>query len=108
MDKEILAERVRLKLEGNPVTSKRMFGGITFLLNNNMLCCSSAKGLMVRVGAEAEADALGRPHATRCFGAGRPMAGFIMVAPPGIEDDKALREWLDRALVYVRKLPPKK
>lgn len=34
--------------------------------------------------------------------------GLHLVAPPGIEDDKALEEWLDRALAYVRKLPPKK
>ena len=34
--------------------------------------------------------------------------GLHLVAPPGIENDKALEEWLDRALAYVRKLPPKK
>lgn len=104
----VLAGRVRHHLAGKPVTAKRMFGGLTFMLNENMLCCASAKGLMVRVGAEAEADALVRPHATRCSGAGRPMVGFIMVAPPGIEDDAALGEWLDRALAYVERLPPKK
>jgi TfoX/Sxy family transcriptional regulator of competence genes len=43
------------KLQAEHVTEKRMFGGITFLLNGNMLCCASKQGLMVRVGKEAEA-----------------------------------------------------
>lgn len=68
-----LAERVRAKLHGVEVAEKCMFGGITFMLNSNMLCCATNKGLMVRVGKEAELDALLLPHArhvtaqdTRC------------------------------------------
>jgi hypothetical protein len=38
-----------------------MFGGITFLLDGNMLSCASPKGLMVRVGAAAEKHALESP-----------------------------------------------
>ena len=63
---------------------------------------------MVRVGAAAEAAALAKPYAAPCLGAGRPMAGFILVTRPGIAADSDLENWLDRALVYVEKLPPKK
>ena len=103
----LLAERVRAGLD-RPFIVKRMFGGLTFMIEGNMLCCVSAKGLMVRVGAAAESDVLARPFVARCFGAGRPMAGFLMVAAEGVASDADLRVWLDLAFAYVGGLPPKK
>jgi TfoX/Sxy family transcriptional regulator of competence genes len=94
---EILAERVRERLQGQSVTAKRMFGGLTFLLDGNMLCCVSAKGLMARVGPAQEAEALRKPYAAPCLGAGRPMAGFILVSPEGVAEDESLEQWLDMA-----------
>jgi TfoX/Sxy family transcriptional regulator of competence genes len=105
-DVAIRVERVRAGI-GRPVVAKRMFAGLTFMLDGNMLCCVSAKGLMVRVGAAAEAEALKRPFVTRCLGAGRPMAGFLLVEPRGVIDDADLSAWLDLALAYVGALPPK-
>ena len=85
-----------------------MFGGITFLVNGNMLCSASRHGLMVRVGREAEPEALARPFARPCLGAGRRMAGFIMVEPRGIATDARLAEWVAMACGYVEALPRKK
>lgn len=73
LEVESLADRVQKLLADTRVTTKRMFGGLTFLLNGNMLCCASPKGLMVRVGAATEAGALESPHASPCLGAGRRM-----------------------------------
>ncbi len=101
----MLTDRVREALAGRPITAKRMFGGITFLLNGNMLCCVSAKGLMARVGAAAEPAALQKPHAPPCLG--RPMAGFVLVQPKGVARDAELNDWLDMAIDYVGGLPPK-
>jgi hypothetical protein len=84
-----------------------MFAGLTFMLNGNMLCSVSAKGLMVRVGAAAETEALKRPFVARCLGAGRPMPGFLLVEPQGVNEDGDLDLWLDMALAYVGALPPK-
>jgi hypothetical protein len=104
---EILIERVWKELHELPVSSKRMFGGLTFLLNGNMLCCVSGRGLMARVGAKAEPAALRRPHAAPCLGAGRRMAGFILVEYEGVAKQIDLTAWLDMALTYVGNLPPK-
>jgi len=104
---DTLADRVRRLLVDRPITAKRMFGRLSFMLSGNMLCCVSEKGLMVRVGAAAEAEALAMPHAAPCLGAGRPMAGFILVAPRGVVTDADLGGWLDQALRYVEELPPK-
>ncbi len=62
---------------------------------------------MVRVGAEAEAKALESPHAAPCLGAGRRMAGFIMIEPEGLTRDAELKRWLSMARTYVETLPPK-
>src|SRR5437016_883495 len=98
---EVLISRVRSALDGHPVVAKRMFGGLTFLLSGNMLCCVSQKGLMARVGADAEPVALKKPHAAPCLGAGRRMAGFVLVGPRGVATDADLAVWLDMALAYV-------
>ncbi|MGR9071478.1 MAG: TfoX/Sxy family protein [Gammaproteobacteria bacterium] len=102
-----LEERIRISLFGLPISEKRMFGGVTFLLNGNMLCCASKKGLMVRVGKDAEPQALANPMAKRCDRAGHPMPGFISIEPAGISQDNALESWLQMALSYVGALPPK-
>lgn len=97
--------RVRTELVGREVVEKKMFGGITLMLNGNMLCCASKKGLMVRVGKEAEAKALQLPHAYPCDGAGHKMPGFVMIAPEGLE--RGLTAGIKLALDFVSSLPPK-
>lgn len=99
--------RVRGALGRLEPEEKRMFGGTAFMVRGNMLCCFSKKGLMVRVGAAAEPEALARPHARRCEGTGRAMPGFVMVAEPGLAADDDLGAWLAMAHAYVGALPPK-
>jgi len=105
VDTHQLLVRVRPALVGREVVEKKMFGGITLMLNGNMLCCVSKKGLMVRVGKEAEAKALQLPHARPCDGAGRKMPGFVMIAPEGLE--RGLTPGIKLALDFVSSLPPK-
>ena len=52
-------------------------------------------------------EALSRPHAQHCMPAGRPMTGFILVDPDGVEDEDDLSGWLALARRYVESLPPK-
>lgn len=104
---EILAERGRAVLD-RPITVKRMFSGLTFMLEGDMLFCISTNGLMVRVGAAAESEALKRPLVARSLGTVRPMAGFLLLEPQGVAGDADLRAWLDVALAYVGDMPPKK
>lgn len=104
---DILRDRVSAALAGRSIELRRMFGGETFMINGNMLCCISKAGLMARVGADAETEALERPFAARCLGSGREMPGFLIVPHVAVERDEDLRSWLDLALAYVERLPPK-
>lgn len=104
----VLLQSVRKILTGLTLEEKRMFGGICLLLNGNMLCHASKKGLMVRVGKDQEAAALKLKHFAPCEGAGHAMPGFVIIAPQGLVNDSVLQSGLDMALRYVPTLPVKK
>ena len=107
--KNELAERIRAILEGDPnVGEIRMFGGVCFTLNGNMLVGSMNRGdLLVRVGAEREHEALARPGAARMDFTGRQMRGFVVVANEAVAEDGALARWIAMATAYVGPMPEK-
>jgi len=105
--KEDLAERMRVALAGaGEVREVKMFGGLCFMLNGNMVAGTSKRGLLVRVGKDQYADALARGGAKRMEMTGRPMEGYIFVDPPPA-DEQGLRDWLALAVAFVKNLPPK-
>jgi TfoX/Sxy family transcriptional regulator of competence genes len=102
-----LVSRMRALLAGaGDISEMKMFGGIAFMLNGNMLASSSKRGLMLRVGKEQAPNALTRPGTRQIEMRGRPMEGYIRVDPSGI-DDNSLREWLKLATSFVKTLPVK-
>lgn len=106
-DPQQLTEQVRAALAGMALSEQRMFGGVTFMLNGHMLCCVSKKGLMVRVGKDAEPEALRLPHARPCDAAGGKRPGFVVIAAEGLRNDGDVSAGLGLALRYVSALPPK-
>lgn len=84
-----------------------MFGGIGFLLNGNMLVGVWKDSLIVRLGVEAGDEALRETHVRPFDITGKPMRGWVMVEPDGVEDDVGLRNWIQRAIKFVEKLPSK-
>ena len=65
---EGLAQRVRETLsERDDLSERKMFGGLCYMLGGNMCAGIVGDELMLRVGPEAYADALARPHA-RAYG----------------------------------------
>src|ERR1700758_5335428 len=88
------------------VREVRMFGGLCFMLNGNMVAGTSKRGLLVRVGKNQQSNALARPGAKLMEMKGRPKEGYIFVDPPP-RDDRALRDWLDLTIAFVKTLPPK-
>jgi len=100
---EALVKRVRRALEGQGnVEERRMFGGLTFMLDGKM-CCGVDKGqLMVRVLPERQHEFLKKPHAKLMDFTGRPMKGFLFIERAGVSDAKGLNWWLKQAVTYVR------
>lgn len=105
---ETLAARVRRATGHLADTNERkMFGGLCFLVNGNMLVGVSGDRLMARVGKDAYDEALRQPHCRPMDFTGRPMAGFVYVEREGLADDAALGDWIARAHAYVGTLPAK-
>jgi len=104
---EDLAARMRAVLAGTgAVREVRMFGGLCFMLNGNMVAGTSRRGLLVRVGKDRRAQALARPGAKPMEMSGRPTEGYVFVDPPP-PDERGLRDWLELAVTFVNTLPPK-
>jgi TfoX/Sxy family transcriptional regulator of competence genes len=102
-----LAASVRAALAGTgAVREVKMFGGIGFMLNGNMVAGASKRGLLLRVGKDRQGDALAQPGARPMVMRGRTMEGYIYVDPPA-PNEKALRTWLQLAVAFVQTLPPK-
>ena len=105
---EKLGERLREALSGQRnVVEKRMFGGLAFMVRGHMCCGIVGDDLMVRVGPEAYAKAIREPHARPMDFTGRPLIGFVYVSPAGHARGTSLAKWVQRALEFVRSLPPK-
>lgn len=103
---EGLAQRIREQIAGHSgITEKKMFGGLSFLLNGNMACGVIKDELIVRVGPAS--DAVHQPHARPFDMTGRPMNGWVVVAPAGFEADDALHHWLEQGVHFARSLPAK-
>ncbi|MEU1378308.1 TfoX/Sxy family protein [Streptomyces triculaminicus] len=103
---EVLADRVREQLEPEGVAAKKMFGGITFMLQGNALANVYEEGLMVRVGPDGMDDALARPGARPFVFRGKEQKGWVVLAEEILDDD-VLEDWLTWAMEVTAELPPK-
>ena len=105
---ESLAARIRNALARKKgVEEKKMFGGVGFLLNGNMLVGVWKDSLIVRLGPDKGEDALLEPHVKAFDITGRPMKGWVLVESGGVVADDQLKDWIQRAVKFVGKLPGK-
>jgi TfoX/Sxy family transcriptional regulator of competence genes len=106
---EALAERVRRALARKKgIAEKKMFSGIGFLLNGNLLVGVRKDSLLIRLGEEQGEEALVEPHVTPFQMTGRgAMKGWVVVDREGVKDDEQLKGWLQRATKFVATLPAK-
>ena len=105
---ESLAGRVRnLLARRKNVEEKKMFGGVDFLLNGNLLVGVWKDLLIVRLGPDEGGEALLEPHVKEFDITGRAMKGWVLVGPEGVEDDEQLTAWIERAMRFAGTLPAK-
>ena len=105
---EILAARIRDALARKKgIEEKKMFGGVGFLLNGNLLVGVWKASLVVRLGPDEGEEAMQEPHVKEFDISGRPMRNWVLVEPAGVEDDGQLSAWIERAARFVGALPAK-
>ena len=89
------------------LTQKSMFGGCAWLLHGNLLCGARDDGMLVRLGKGNDSWALAIPGIGPMISRGRPMPGWVRVAPDVYVDDALRRKLLKAALDFTRSLPRK-
>ena len=106
---ETLAARFRERLARRKgIEEKKMFGGIGFLLNGNLLVGVRKDSLLVRLGPEQSDLALQEAHVSEFKITGRgTMKGWVVVSLEGVQNDDQLNGWVQRAVKFVGKLPKK-
>lgn len=105
---EGVAERLREVFAGrDDIVEKRMFGGIAFMHRGNMCCGITGDLLMARVGPEAYAAALERPHVREMDFTGKALKGFVYVEPAGFGEDDDLAAWVRLCEAFSGTLPAK-
>ena len=105
---EGLAERIRDMLsERDDVVERKMFGGLCFMVSNQMCCGIVDDTMMARVGPDNYAESLAKIHVREMDFTGKPLTGMVYVEPKGFESDRDLNKWLDICIGFVTSLPPK-
>ena len=101
-----LAQTLRDDLAAETVTEKKMFGGLCFLSQGNMICGLHKGGTMYRVGKDNYAAALALPGVRPMMMADRPMAAMVELSLDDSADDGKRAPVLALALSTLRALPP--
>ena len=89
------------------ISERKMFGGLTFLLNGNMCCGVLESDLVLRVGPGNAGAYLRPPHVRPMDITGKPLDWMIRVSPEGYASRTVFEKWIQGAVDYASSLPPK-
>lgn len=105
-----LAERLRSVLGDEPgMATRRMFGGLAFLLDGTLVASASSRGgMLLRVDPARTAELAAEPGVEPFEMRGRAMAGWLHVLDEAIAEDEDLERWVAIGLAHARSLPPKR
>ena len=107
---EMLAARIRELMGARPgVVERKMFGGLGWMIGGNMAVgVMRETELVVRIEPEETEAAVREPHVHEFGRPGRkPMKGFVLVEPAGVERDEDLARWIDVGAARAASMPPK-
>jgi TfoX/Sxy family transcriptional regulator of competence genes len=105
---EDLAARAEALLESRSgLSERRMFGGVGFMLEGNMAVGVIGEDLIVRLDPEDAAQALAEEGVRKFDFSGRPMRGWIFVAPEATASERDLARWVEAGADYASSLPAK-
>jgi TfoX/Sxy family transcriptional regulator of competence genes len=105
-----LADRIReLFSDQVPVTERKMFGGLAFLIGGNMAIAASGQGgALVRVDPKQSDRLVATTPAEEAVMRGRAMQGWLRVAPEDLRTKRQLEKWVKLSAKYASSLPPKR
>jgi TfoX/Sxy family transcriptional regulator of competence genes len=98
---EKLTNRVREALAGiAKVEEKRMFRGITFMVDGKMCISAGDTRIMCRIDPALHEEAIAKKGCRTVEMKGRPYIGYVYVSEEGIKTKKDLDYWIGLALEF--------
>ena len=99
---QALAERLRRKLADITHREVKMFGGLSFMVNDNLALSASNQGdLLIRCDPDDVDDLLDKPHVRWAEMRGRRMSrGWLRIDSDGYASDHDLSHWVDVAVSH--------
>jgi TfoX/Sxy family transcriptional regulator of competence genes len=98
---EQLARRIREQLVGlDKVEEKKMFRGITFMVDGKMCVCVSGADLMCRIDPAIHNDLLQKQGCRPVMMRGREYKGFVLVSSDVIQTRDELAHWVNLSLDF--------
>lgn len=106
---ELLAHRIReLLADERDVRERKMFGGLAFLVGGHIAIAASGQGgVLVRVDPDQGDHLLRTTKAVMAVMRGRPMFGWLRIAPEHLTTRRQLHKWVQLGSEYCRTLPAK-
>lgn len=98
-----LADRVRqylIAIPGIDIEEKKMFRGLTFMVNNKMCVSVSGETLMCRFDPELQDKVAGRKGFQTMIMKGSVYKGYCYVSPEGIQTIKDFEFWVNLCLDF--------
>ncbi|MGC1207721.1 MAG: TfoX/Sxy family protein [Ornithinimicrobium sp.] len=94
-----LADRIRSALQGRSVREVKMFGGLSFMVDERLAVAANSDGhLMVRCDPDRVDELLARDGATWPQMRGKPMSrGWVVVQRDAVQSDGDLESWINEA-----------
>lgn len=80
--------------------SKKMMGGLCYMMNEKMLCGLIKDQLMARIGVDAYEEALTKDHVNEMNFTGRAMKGYVFVDAAGMDMDEDLEYWIQKCVDF--------
>jgi TfoX/Sxy family transcriptional regulator of competence genes len=98
---EKLVERVSSALSSiEDVERKKMFSGVSFLVNGKMCINVTSEGLMCRVDPEIHEELIEKPGCRSMIMKGRELKGWVLIDEEALQTKKQLNYWVELSLSY--------
>lgn len=100
---EKLADRIREALATHPrleIEEKKMFRGLTFMVNGKMCISVSQDRLMCRIDPALHDELVEKPGCTTVEMKGRPYRGYVYVSQEAAKSKKDFDRWIALVLDF--------
>ena len=80
--------------------TKKMMGGLCYMMDDKMLCGIVKDQMMARIGTDAYEEALSKEHVNEMNFTGRAMKGYVFVDGPAMDMDEDLEYLIQKCVDF--------